>query len=66
MPRQYTERILKRPKNKGIEDIRLEIYTFFTPLETRKPKRKTIPIEEAGDLKVSCFKFWGMRDEECY
>ena len=66
MPRQYTEKILKHPKNKGIEDIRLEIYTFLTPLETRKPKRKTIPIEEAGDLKVSCFKFWGMRDEECY
>ena len=55
LSRQYTERILKRPKNKGIEDVRLEIYTFFTPLETRKPKRKTIPIEEAGDLKVSCF-----------
>ena len=46
LPRQYTERILKRPKNKGIEDVRLEIYTFFTPLETRKPKRKTIPIEK--------------------
>lgn len=55
MSRQYTERILKCPKNKGIEDVRLEIYTFFTPLETHKPKRKTIPIEEAGDLKVSCF-----------
>ena len=45
MPCKYTERILKRPKNKGIEGVRLEIYTFFTPLETRKPKRKTIPIE---------------------
>ena len=50
---------LKRTKNKGIEGAGFEIYTFFTPLETRKPKRKTIPIEEAGDLKVSCFKFWG-------
>jgi hypothetical protein len=47
MPRQYTERILKRPKNKGIEDVRLEIYTFFTPLETRKPKRETLPIEKS-------------------
>ena len=46
----YTERILKHPKNTGIEGARFEIYTFFTPLETRKPKRKTIPIEEAGDL----------------
>ena len=66
MPRQYTEIILKRPKNKGIEGVRLEIYTFFTPLETRKHKRKTRTIDEAGDLKVPCFKFWGMRDEECY
>ena len=58
MPRQYTERILKRPKNKGVEDVRLEIYNFFAPLETRKHKRKTRPIEEAGDLKVSCFINW--------
>ena len=36
---------LKRTKNKGIEGAGFEIYTFFTPLETRKPKRKTIPIE---------------------
>jgi len=57
LPWEYTEIILKRPKNKGIEGVRFEIYTFFTPLETRKPKRKIIPIEEAGDLKVSCFKF---------
>ena len=28
------------------------IYQIFTHLETRKLKRKTIPIEEAGDLKV--------------
>lgn len=55
LPRQYTEIILKRPKNKEVEGTRFEIYTFFTPLETRKPKRKTIPIKEAGDLKVSCF-----------
>ena len=55
MSRQYTEKILRRLKNKGIEGARFEIYTFFTPLETRKPKRKTISIEEAGDLKVSCF-----------
>ena len=55
LPRQYTEKILKCPKNKGIEGAGFEIYTFFTPLKTRKPKRKTIPIEEAGDLKVSCF-----------
>ena len=66
MSRQYTERILKRPKNKGIEDIRLEIYTFFTPLETHKPKRKTIPIEEAGDLKVSCFYNNNMKIFTCY
>ena len=31
------------------------IYQIFTHLETRKLKRKTIPIEEAGDLKVPCF-----------
>ena len=55
LPRQYTEKILKRLKNKVIEGARFEIYTFFTPLETRKHKRKTRPIEEAGDLKVSCF-----------
>ena len=53
MPWEYTEIILKRPKNKGIEGVRFEIYTFFTPLETRKPKRKTIPIDEAG--VVPCF-----------
>ena len=47
MSRQYTEKILKHPKNKGIEGARFEIYTFFTPLETRKPKRKTIPIEKS-------------------
>ena len=47
MSRQYTEKILKRLKNKGIEGVRFEIYTFFTPLETRKPKRKTIPIEKS-------------------
>ena len=58
LPRQYTEIILKRPKKKGIEGAGFDIYTFFTPLETRKPKRKTIPIEEAGDLKVSCFINW--------
>jgi hypothetical protein len=52
---EHTEKNLKRPKNNGIEGTRFEISTFFTPLETRKPKRKTIPIEEAGDLKVSCF-----------
>lgn len=52
---QYTENILKRPKNNGIEGVRFENCTFFTPLETRKPKRKTRPIEEAGDLKVPCF-----------
>ena len=51
MLRQYTEKFLKRPKNKGIEGARYEIYTFFTPMETRKPKMKTIPIDEAGDLK---------------
>ncbi len=55
LPRQYSERILKRPKNKGVEGTRFEIYTFLTPLETHKYKRKTRPIEEAGDLKVSCF-----------
>lgn len=55
MPRQYTENILKHPKNKGIEGTRFEIYTFFIPLETHKPERKGRPIEEAGDLKVSCF-----------
>ena len=47
LPWQYTEKILKRLKNKGIEGVRFEIYTFFTPLETRKPKRKTIPIEKS-------------------
>ena len=47
MPWRYTEKILKRLKNKGIEGARFEIYTFFTPLETRKPKRKTIPIEKS-------------------
>ena len=55
---EYTEKILKHPKNKGIEGVRFEIYTFFAPLETRKPKRKTRPIEEAGDLKVPCFINW--------
>ena len=58
MSRQYTEKILRRLKNKGIEGARFEIYTFFTPLETRKPKRKTIPIDEAGDLNVPCFINW--------
>jgi hypothetical protein len=55
MPRQYTVKILKHLQNKGIKGARFEIYTFFTPLETRKPKRKTIPIDEAGDLKVTLF-----------
>ena len=55
LPRQYSEKILKHLKNKGIEGTRFEIYTFFTPLETHKPERKARPIEEAGDLKVSCF-----------
>jgi len=31
------------------------VYTFFTPLETRKPKRKTIPIDETRELKVPLF-----------
>ena len=66
LPRQYTERILKHPKNKGIEGTRFEIYTFFTPLETRKHKRKTRPIEEAGDLKVSCFYNNNMKIFTCY
>ena len=66
MSRQYTEKILRRLKNKGIEGARYEIYTFFTPLETRKPKRKTIPIDEAGDLKVSCFYNNNMKIFTCY
>ena len=44
---EHTEKNLKRPKNNGIEGTRFEISTFFTPLETRKPKRKTIPIEKS-------------------
>jgi hypothetical protein len=55
LPRQHTEKNLKRPKNNGIEGTRFEISTFFTPLETRKPKRKTMPIEEAGNLKIPLF-----------
>ena len=55
LPRQYTVKILKHPKNKGIEGAGFEIYTFFTPLETRKPKRKTIPIDETRELKVPLF-----------
>jgi hypothetical protein len=35
-------------------------------LETRKHKRKTRPIEEAGDLKVSCFYNNNMKIFTCY